>query len=76
MPQDDEGAAQAPPRNRPPYRRLRVYAFDPSFETELEHAVINQVVLKVPWEWNIPPDPGEPRGHGELQKGPVGEYVE
>ncbi|HSK80969.1 MAG TPA: hypothetical protein VLQ45_31240 [Thermoanaerobaculia bacterium] len=77
MPQDDEGAAQAPPRHRPPYRRLRVYAFDPSFETELENAVINQVVLKVPWEWNIPPDPGEPRGHGgELQKGPVGEYIE
>ncbi|HKV10861.1 MAG TPA: hypothetical protein VJ725_22150 [Thermoanaerobaculia bacterium] len=76
MQQNDEDAAPAPPRHRPPYRRLRVYAFDPSFETELDNAVINQVTLSVPWEADIPPEPGEARGDGELQKGPVGEYVE
>jgi hypothetical protein len=64
MQQDDKGSARpAPQKHTPPFRRLRVYAFDPSFETELEKAVINQVILKVPWE-------------AELEKGPVGEYVE
>lgn len=64
MQQDDIGSARpAPQEHTPPFRRLRVYAFDPSFETELEKAVINQVILKVPWET-------------ELEKGPVGEYVE
>ena len=46
----------------PPYRRLRSYAFDPSLSTDLEAAVINEATLKVPWE--------------ELQRGPVGEYLE
>lgn len=48
---------------KPPCRRLRVYAFDPSLATQLETAVINQVTLKIRWE-------------GGLQKGPVGEYLE
>jgi quinol monooxygenase YgiN len=61
---------------KPAFRRLRVYAFDPSLETQLENAVINQVTLKVPWESKLPPDPGEACGDGELQKGPVGEYLE
>jgi hypothetical protein len=61
---------------RPAFRRLRVYAFDPSLETQLENAMINQVTLQVPWESKLPPDPGEPPGDGELQKGPVGEYLE
>ena len=46
----------------PQYRRLRVYAFDPSLETRVETAVLNRVTLKVPWE--------------RLRPGPVGEYVE
>src|SRR5438093_327548 len=41
---------------RPPYRRLRVYAFDPSLDTRLETAVINQTILKVPWEYPVQPD--------------------
>jgi subtilisin family serine protease len=46
----------------PPYRRLRVYAMDPSFSTRLDTAGINEVVLKVRWE--------------PLEKpGPVGEYL-
>jgi hypothetical protein len=61
---------------RPSFRRLRVYAFDPSLETQLENAVINQVVLKVPWESDLPGDEAEACGDGELQKGPVGEYIE
>lgn len=80
MQQEGQGTAPASVRPRserhpPPYRRLRVYAFDPSFETELENAVINQVTLKVPWEANLPPEEpgGKKRG---LRKGPVGEYVE
>ena len=46
----------------PPFRRLRGYAFDPSLSTQLENAVVNQVVFRVPWE--------------DLAAGPVGELVE
>jgi hypothetical protein len=47
----------------PPFRRVRVYAADPSFSTHLETAHINEVVLKIRWE--------------KLEKpGPVGEYLE
>jgi hypothetical protein len=49
--------------NRPPVRRLRGYAFDPSLSKQLETAAINRAVLEVPWEAN-------------LQPGPIGEYVE
>jgi hypothetical protein len=34
----------------PPFRRLRCYAVDPSFSTQLETASINDVVLNVRWE--------------------------
>jgi hypothetical protein len=47
----------------PPFRRLRVYAFDPSLDTQMETAVVNRVTVKVPWEPLNPP-------------GLVGEYVE
>jgi subtilisin family serine protease len=46
----------------PPYRRVRVYATDPSFSTRLETASINEVALKVRWE-------------EELEAGPTGEYL-
>ena len=46
----------------PPYRRIRVYAVDPSLSTSLATAGINEVTLKVRWE--------------EMEKkGPVGEYL-
>jgi len=48
--------------NAPPYRRLRAYTFDPSLATQLDTALINETVLRVPWE--------------PLAPGPVGEYVE
>jgi hypothetical protein len=47
---------------RPAYRRLRGYSFDPSLSVQLETMGINEVVFRVDWE--------------ELTKGPVGEYVE
>jgi subtilisin family serine protease len=46
----------------PPFRRLRVYAADPSFSARLDTASINEVALKVRWE--------------DLKPGPVGEYLE
>jgi hypothetical protein len=49
--------------NRPPFRRLRGYAFDPSLSLRLETAAINHAVFDIPWEQNLKP-------------GPRGEYVE
>lgn len=48
---------------RPPARRLRAYALDPSLSLRLETATINHAVLNVRWESNLLP-------------GPRGEYVE
>ena len=53
---------QEPSITNPPFRRVRVYAADPSFSTRLETASINEVVLKIRWE--------------ELEPGPTGEYLE
>lgn len=49
--------------NRPPFRRLRAYAFDPSLSLRLETAAINHTVFEIPWE-------------RKLEPGPRGEYVE
>lgn len=51
----------------PPVRRLRVYAFDPQASVELDTAIINDAVIKLPWEtrWEDP-----------LAKGPVNDYLE
>ena len=51
-----------PPKRPPSSRSLRAFAFDPSFNWQLDTAVINQITLQVPWE--------------ELRPGPVGEYLE
>ncbi len=51
-----------PIRRPPPSRKIRVYAFDPSLNWQIDTAVINQLTLHVPWE--------------ELRPGPVGEYLE
>jgi hypothetical protein len=50
-------------QNTPPCRRLRAYTFDPSLATRLETALINETVLRIPWEEGLKP-------------GPIGEYVE
>ncbi len=47
----------------PPFRRLNAYAFDPSLSMQMDTAMINELVLRVPWE-------------SQLEPGPVGEYVE
>lgn len=48
--------------NRPSFRKLRGYAFDPLTSLDMDTAQINQIVYKVPWEDN-------------LQPGPEGEYI-
>lgn len=48
---------------RPPHRRLRVFAFDPSLSRRLDLADINVVTVQVPWE-------------DELLEGPVDDYLE
>ena len=50
------------PYQPPSERQLRVYAFDPSLSTRVDTALINSVVISIPWE--------------PLSPGPVGEYIE
>jgi hypothetical protein len=47
----------------PPHRRLRIYAFDPSLDTQLDTAVVNRATVPVMWE-------------DDLDLGPAGEYLE
>ena len=47
----------------PTIRRLRVFAFDPSFSDRIDMERVNEVTVAVPWE-------------AALSPGPVGEYVE
>lgn len=66
-------------RPAPPYRRLRVYPFDPSTGTSLKTIGVNEVILRVPWEASLDPDPADGLGISsvhDLQPGPVGEYLE
>ena len=51
------------PISRPPFRRLRVYATDPSFSARFGTASVNEVTLQIPWE-------------DELKAGPSGEYLD
>ncbi len=48
--------------SNPPFRRLRVYAMDPSFSTQLATTSINEATLEIPWE-------------ADLKSGPSGEYL-
>ncbi|HEX8464469.1 MAG TPA: hypothetical protein VF627_07605, partial [Abditibacterium sp.] len=78
--------SRSSPTQRPPFRRLRGYAFDPSLDLRLETAVINAATFQVPWEfaaassspceddddWGREPDPNR----DFLRPGPVGEYLE
>jgi len=59
------------PRPQPPaFRRLRVFALDPSLAVQVDTAGINELVLEVPWE--VDRHSGLPL----LERGPIGEYVE
>jgi hypothetical protein len=57
------------PVQKPVFRRLRSFAFDPGLTSQLETTVMNEVVLKIPWETDA-------AGNDTLKPGPVGEYVE
>ena len=46
---------------KPVYRRLRGYAFDPSYANQLDAIGVNTVVYPIRWE--------------DLEAGPIGEYV-
>lgn len=56
---------------KPPFRKLRGYAFDPSLSLNLDTAVINNITYKVRWEDKDDPDPEK-----RLKPGPIGEYLE
>src|SRR6186713_1402145 len=51
---------------KPPFRKLRGYAFDPSLSLKMDTALINQMTYKIPWE---------DKSDG-LKPGPIGEYLE
>ncbi len=51
---------------KPPFRKLRGYAFDPSLSLKIDTALINDITYKIPWEDD----------EKELKPGPVGEYIE
>ena len=48
---------------QPSMRWLRVFAYDPSLQTDVRHFGINEATIGVTWEQNLKP-------------GPIGEYVE
>jgi hypothetical protein len=79
---DQEGYMDAPPQRLtdprtqakwkvrtppPPRRRLRVYALDPSVGKNLDSMAVNETTLSVPWD---------DTSSVQLQRGPVGEYLE
>lgn len=53
---------------RPPFRKLRVYAFDPQASTRIDTAGINVATIELPWEIEGQED--------ELRPGPVNDYLE
>jgi hypothetical protein len=55
--------ARNPPIPKPPFRRLRVYAYDPGQQTQPDSFDVSIATLFVRWE-------------DELQAGPIGEYLE
>lgn len=61
---------------KPPFRKLRGYAFDPSLSLKIDTALINDITYTIPWE-----DPRESAEESDdkkvyLQPGPMGEYIE
>ena len=55
--------AQNPQPPPPSSRRLRIFAYDPSLQTDPKNFQINEVTVEVSWEPNLAP-------------GPIGEYIE
>ena len=52
----------------PPFRPLRVFAFDPSLALQLKTLEIHEVAIRVPWERDAET--------GRINPGPIGEYLE
>ncbi len=77
---------------KPPYRKLRGYAFDPSLSLKMDTSLINEIIYKIPWEDNqerangkyisgSAENPKTGRGEGNrgktgLSPGPCGEYLD
>src|SRR5215475_14416079 len=55
--------ALAPPIPTPPNRRLRIFAYDPSLQTDPDMFGVNEAIVVLRWEKDLGP-------------GPVGEYLE
>ncbi len=61
---------------KPAFRKLKGYAFDPSLSLLIETVDINKIVYKVPWE-EPKEDSSNPMSRNlPLRPGPIGEYVE
>ncbi len=45
------------PSNKPTFRKLQGYAFDPITSLDLDTAEVNKIVYKVPWEEDLLPGP-------------------
>jgi hypothetical protein len=73
-PERDPVLEEGRQRQRPAFRRLRGYAFDPSLNSGMDTAVINQVTFKVPWE--EAPRAADGTEQPGAFRGPVGEYLE
>ncbi|MDA8019015.1 MAG: S8 family serine peptidase [Thermoanaerobaculia bacterium] len=61
VPEDFPAFDDVPEVPSPPYRRIRIYAVDPSLSGQVATADLNEAVLKIRWE--------------EVDKGPIGEYL-
>ncbi|HYC57870.1 MAG TPA: S8 family serine peptidase [Candidatus Binatia bacterium] len=62
VPKPTAACDMTPSTPEPPYRRLRVYAVDPSQSVRLDTANSNEVTVHVRWE-------------KDLEPGPIGEYL-
>jgi hypothetical protein len=63
---------------KPPFRKLRGYAFDPSLSLQIDTALINNITYKVRWESDATENEAE-NVNGDrdtLKSGPRGEYLE
>lgn len=50
---------------RPPFRRLRAFAFDPLLSRNIDTAAVNEITIQIPWQ-----------DKGDLCVGPVDDYLE
>lgn len=55
-------ATQPTTVKKPPFRKLKAYAFDPSLSLKIDTVGINHLIYRIPWE--------------DLSAGPSGEYIE